>query len=260
MSDNRVEVGFRTYGVGPQKIIVLHSLFSDGTSFAPMLPGFDPETVSFAFVDVRGFGLSAAIGGPYTMSTIAQDAISIADRLGWEQFSVIGHSMGGKAALRVAIDAPNRVERIIGLGPVWAAPVPFEPPALARFRSSVSNLADREAIVAGSTGGRLPPIWSRTVARTSFALSRPEAYTGYLESFAFEDFEAAAAALTQPALVIVGAHDAAMLRMAQAGWQAKMRRAKVTILEQCGHYPHQEASLLTAALIQGFLFDHEVGA
>ncbi|QDQ82173.1 alpha/beta hydrolase (plasmid) [Paraburkholderia megapolitana] len=203
--------------------------------------------------------MSAAIGGPYTMSAIAQDALSIADRLGWEQFSVIGHSMGGKAVLRLAIDAPNRVERIIGLGPVWAAPVPFDPAALARFRSSVSSLADREAIIAGSTGGRLPSTWSREIARTSFALSRPEAYTGYLESFAFEDFEDSASALTQPALVIVGAHDAAMLRMAQTGWLAKMRRAKVTTLEQCGHYPHQEAPLLTAALIQQFLFDDGTG-
>jgi esterase len=252
MSDT--EVGFHAYGEGPQKIIGFHSLFSDGTSFAPVLASLDPQQVSFAAVDARGFGLSAAMSGPYTISNIARDALSVADRLGWKQFSVLGHSMGGKAALQLAVDAPDRVDRIMGMGAVWAAPVPFDQTALARFRSSVSNVAEREVIIAGSTGGRLTPYWSQSVARASIDISRPEAFSGYLESFAFDDFEEAALKLTQPTLVIVGAHDAAMLRMVKAGWQ-RMQSAEVVVIEQCGHYPHQEAPLLTASIIQQFLLD-----
>ena len=251
-AEGAATVGYRVYGYGPRRVLALHGLFGDGMSFTPMLSGFDPEQASFAFIDARGFGRSASLAGPYTLLTIAHDALAVADRLGWDRFSVMGQSMGGKAAIRLALAAPARVERIIGLAPIWAAPVPFEDAALARFRSSASNLDARAEIIAGSTGNRLPTCWSREIARAFFSSSHIEACAGYLESFAFDDFAAEAAELDHPMLVVVGRHDLATTRMAHDGWR-KMRRAEIVLLDECGHYPHVEVPLIAAALVGNFL-------
>jgi pimeloyl-ACP methyl ester carboxylesterase len=48
------------------------------------------------------------------------------DSLGWNEFAIVGHSMGGKAALLTTTLATKRVTRLCGITPVWAAPAPFD--------------------------------------------------------------------------------------------------------------------------------------
>ena len=44
---------------------------------------------------------------------MAADVLALADDLGLEQFQLLGHSMGGKVAIAVALEAPERVERAV---------------------------------------------------------------------------------------------------------------------------------------------------
>ncbi len=60
------------------------------------------------------------------MEEAAADAIALADELGWDRFSVIGHSMGAKIAHQVLLQAPDRVRALIGLNPVPATAVPMD--------------------------------------------------------------------------------------------------------------------------------------
>ncbi|MFF7163130.1 alpha/beta fold hydrolase [Streptomyces sp. NPDC008086] len=57
-------------------------------------------------MDCRGYGEAMDTPGTYTMEEVAADALAVADDLGWNTFSVIGHSMGGKAAQLMLLDAP----------------------------------------------------------------------------------------------------------------------------------------------------------
>jgi pimeloyl-ACP methyl ester carboxylesterase len=43
------------------------------------------------------------------------------------------------------------------------------------------------------------------------------------------------------------------MRMANDGWKAKMRHAEIAVLQNCGHYPHQEAPLFSASLAGEFI-------
>ncbi|MEX3856471.1 alpha/beta fold hydrolase [Paraburkholderia sp. BR10923] len=246
-------INYATYGRGPLKAIALHGLFDTRQSFQPMMAGLDPERWSIAVPDLRGYGDSVSVAGPFNMATAASDALELADQLGWERFSVIGHSMCGKVALRLAVDAPERIERLVGLSPVWAGAVPFDADSLAFFRSSAEIVETRQAIIAQSTGNRLPGFWARQLAESSFANSRKDAYAGYLESFAFDDFEAKATVLDQPVLVIVGAQDVFTTKMARVHWLAKLRQVELVVLPDCGHWPVQEVPLYVAALIETFL-------
>jgi esterase len=228
-------------------------LFTDGKGYDRMLAAIDPRRWSIVLPDMRGYGGSAAISGPFNVVTIASDVLKIADYLGWERFSLIGHSMGGKASLRVAVDAPTRIDRIVGISPIWAGVVPVNAEQLARFRSSVERIDARAAIIAQTTGNRLPQFWCEQAAQTSSENSRPEAYAGYLESLIFDDFEVDAKRLDQKILVAVGGRDTVNLEMARANWQPKLRHVELVVLQDCGHWPIQEMPLFTAALIEEFL-------
>lgn len=59
--------------------------------------------------DNRGSGLSSAPTGRYSMPMLANDALKLADHLGWDKFHVMGASMGGMIAQRLAVTAPYRL-------------------------------------------------------------------------------------------------------------------------------------------------------
>lgn len=63
--------------------------------------------------DMRGHGLTEtpplADGGGYTMQALAQDALSLIDRLGIDRVEVCGLSIGGMMAQALATLAPDRV-------------------------------------------------------------------------------------------------------------------------------------------------------
>src|SRR5436190_13700980 len=102
-------IGHETIGSGAHKVIVLHGWFGDHKVWSPVYPFLDTAAFSYAFFDYRGYGSSRGVAGEHTMKEISADAVGLADRLGWKRFSVIGHSMGGMAAQRVAVDAGQRV-------------------------------------------------------------------------------------------------------------------------------------------------------
>src|SRR5262249_61629764 len=41
---------------------------------------------------------------------MARDMVSVMEKLGFQRFSVVGHDRGGRAAYRLALDHPERVE------------------------------------------------------------------------------------------------------------------------------------------------------
>jgi pimeloyl-ACP methyl ester carboxylesterase len=62
--------------------------------------------------DLRGFGQSERSGN-YGVGTFAGDIWALLDLLRIERFNLIGHSMGGAVALQMAVDRPERIERLI---------------------------------------------------------------------------------------------------------------------------------------------------
>jgi esterase len=235
-------ISYRTFGHGPVRVMMLHGWIGASAVFEPLLRALDPARFTLALMDQRGYGASKAMNGPFDIATIAADAASLANRLGWDRFAVAGHSMGGKSALRLACDLPGRVERILAITPVWAGAAPFDAEALALFRGAARNLDFRAGIVANTTGERLSAAWVQAVVQASVEACDPEAFAAYFESWAFDDFADAAARLRLPVTVLAGAHDTGITEAAvRASWLAHLPQAKLRILDETGHYPMQEA-------------------
>src|ERR1700694_2447519 len=102
-------IGHEVIGEGARKVLVLHGWFGDHTVWSPTYPFLDRTGFSYAFLDYRGYGSSRSAKGEHTMKEISADALALADHLGWQSFSVVGHSMGGMAGSRRRGDAPGRV-------------------------------------------------------------------------------------------------------------------------------------------------------
>jgi pimeloyl-ACP methyl ester carboxylesterase len=243
-----------TYGNGPHRAVFLHGWFGDAHCFKPMLQGIDPDRFSFAFFDFRGYGSAKGSAGPFNLAAVAADAIAVCDSLGWAQFSVVGHSMGGKAALRTATLAPDRVQRICAITPVWAGKAPLDQDTFKFFHSAAEHLDARQAIINTSTGGRLPSCWSKSVAALSMKTCSARAFAGYFESWALDDFDCEAAELTNETLVVAGGHDLGVPeQFIRETWLRRLSNARLTLLPESGHYPMDECPLILAATVSAFL-------
>ena len=250
-------IGYRRHGDGPVKVIVLHGWFGDSHSFDAILPALDPGVYSLALIDYRGYGTSKDQAGPFAIATIADDAADLVEALGWTTYAILGHSMGGKAALALAVKQAERVSRILALTPVWAGPG-LDTEALAFFRQAVTDIDARIAILRQSLGNGVPIDTARRMAAASQEVSTVDAFGGYLESWAVEDFADQAAALRQEVLVVAGAEDGGVTPdIARATWLAGLSNARLEIMAACGHYPMVERPSELVRLVDAFLAQGE---
>ena len=105
----------RSYGSGPP-ILLLHGFPQTHLmwrSVAPLLA----RNFAVVCADLRGYGrsgcpASAQNHAPYAKRSMAQDMVTVMERLGFPRFSVAGHDRGGRVAYRMALDHPRHVERL----------------------------------------------------------------------------------------------------------------------------------------------------
>ena len=242
------------HGSGPHHVIALHGWFGDRTSYRPLMRWIDAGSFTYALMDQRGYGDSRTADGVFTVEEIAADAIVLADSLGWDNFSVIGHSMGGKVAQRLVADAPDRITALVGISPVPASGAGMGDDVFAFFDGARDDAGARRAIIARTTGGRLPEAWLDATVRYSLECSNPEAFGRYLISWSKGDFHEEIRDADTPALFIVGEHDpelsADTMRTTVLRW---FKNAQLASFANAGHYAMDETPLDLVATIERFL-------
>ncbi|MDH6137300.1 pimeloyl-ACP methyl ester carboxylesterase [Kitasatospora sp. MAA4] len=244
----------RLLGSGEHQVIVLHDWFGTTAGWGQFLDYLDPEAFSYAFLDYRGYGDRADVPGEYTVAEIAQDALALADQLGWQTFSLVGHSMGGKAAQRVLAEAPHRVRKLVGIAPVPASAFPLDGDAYDLFHGAADRPANRRAILDLATGQRAGAVWLDRMTAQSLAQSRPEAFAAYLTEWTTQDFAAKITGSPLPVKVFACEHDAALTeQVLRATWLPHYPQAEIEVLPASGHYPMYEVPVAFAAALEAFL-------
>lgn len=249
------------FGSGLEKILVLHSWIDDASSFDGVKPFLDTEAFTFVFADLRGYSGSRHIEGKYTVNEAAEDAIRLADALGWDRFHVIGHSMSGMIVQRLAVSdwtsGARRLKSVIAVTPVTADGYPADEETKTFLIGTIHNSEPAEQLVAGLTGGRLPAAFYRSVTQKNISTSRADAMKGYYDMWVNTDFsaEAEAAQVGTPIRVIGGRQDL-------PGFQEEKYRATFSVwypnadlqfITDAGHFPMYETPLYFAALVDEFL-------
>ena len=250
-------IAYQLIGNGPAPVLVLHGWFGDHSIWQPSYALLDTARFTYAFVDYRGYGASREIAGAHTMDQMASDALEVADALGWQRFSVVGHSMGGMAAQRLAIKAPQRVAAVVGVTPVPACGAKLPPDVMAFFESAATNDQAAAGVVETSLGQRLTPALCQVILKLKHDTVDASVFKDYLKAFTQTDFSAEAARLTCPLLVLIGQHDGGVSEdMARAVYPSLYPHVVIDILPNAGHYPMVETPAYLVTVMERFLSAH----
>jgi pimeloyl-ACP methyl ester carboxylesterase len=242
------------HGDGAHQVFAVHGWFADRSAYAPVLPDLDRETFRYALVDLRGYGEAKDAVGAYTTSEAAADLVELADRLGWEWFSLIGHSMGAGVTQRVLALAPHRVRRLVGISPVPASGLPLPADQWELFADAAHRPENRRAIIDFTTGGLRPAAWLDRMVARSLEVSDPKAFRAWLDSWAGEDFHSDVEGATVPALAVTGGLDPALsAALMEETWMRWYPRGELSVLPTAGHYAMDEAPLDLIRIVEHFL-------
>ena len=91
------------------------------------LPAFAAAGLRAIAIDLRGHGLTdkpEGTPGAYEIERLMQDVRETADALGLRSFALMGQSLGGGVALRLAISHPDRVTKLVLVSPVGLVAIP----------------------------------------------------------------------------------------------------------------------------------------
>lgn len=180
-------------GPGGRPLLVLH-----GTPGSRLARSSDPELYErigayVATFDRPGYGRSSGQAGR-TVASAADDALAVADALGWERFAVLGVSGGGPHALALAHRAPERI-RSLGLA-VGSVPTELVDPAdlielnreairraVEEGRAGLEDfLAEPAARLAADPGAAIDAVMADAPAADQEMLRRPALRAVVLES------------------------------------------------------------------------------
>jgi pimeloyl-ACP methyl ester carboxylesterase len=244
-----------TVGSGDHHVLSIHGWFGSARGWGALPDYLDGSAYTYVFMDLRGYGGRQQASGEFTMAEAASDALALADELGWDRFSVVGHSMGGKAAHQVLLQAPDRVRKLVGLNPVPAAQVPMDDQGWALFDGAAANPGNRAAIIDFTTGSKLTKTFIDLVVRHSLENSTAEAFGAYLHSWAKADFsDQVKPDSGTPVKVIVGEADPALsAEVMQQTWRVYFPGAELEVMANAGHYPMFETPVALATSIEEFL-------
>ena len=121
-----VRIAWERRGAG-EPLLLIHGLGYARWGWEPVVDSL-AESQEVVLFDNRGIGESDAPGGPYSVRMLAEDAAAVLDAAGLERAHVLGTSLGGMVALQLALDWPERVDRLVLActtpGGAAAAPMP----------------------------------------------------------------------------------------------------------------------------------------
>jgi 3-oxoadipate enol-lactonase len=196
--------------VGGPAVLLSNSLGATYRMWDTQLADLEREFLVVRY-DTRGHGASPVSDAPFSIDDLADDVIALLDRLGLQSAHVIGLSLGGMTALRLAARNPQRVRRLAVL--CSAAQLP---PATAWTDRAALVRADGSRAVAAAVVQRwFTPAyldsrpderagWERMVASTP-----AEGYAGCCEAIAKLDLRDDLSGVQAATLVIAGADDPA---------------------------------------------------
>jgi 3-oxoadipate enol-lactonase len=245
-------------------LLLVHGFGGAKEDFADHLEALarDHRVVVF---DHRGHGES---DGPddvsaYSLERLARDTVAVADAFGFDTFRLLGHSMGGMVAQRIAIAEPDRVDALVLMDTSTGPPRGIDPQlvvlgaeiAINEGMTVLRELLDEHDPLASEAHQRVlaerpgfeeygdykwsrlsPAMWSALVVEIT---TQTEAL-GEI------------AAITSPTLVLVGDQDDTFIEPSFA-MADMLPDARLVVIPDAGHSPQFENPAVWIAAVSGFL-------
>ena len=213
-------------------------------------------------VDLPGFALTGPDpGGDYSDARAVAVLVALLDALGVARADVIGNSMGGRIAWRLALAQPARVRRLVLVAPDgFASPgrpygQPEPVPAMVQLLPWV--------MPRGAVRATLAPAYADATRMSEAEVDRAHdllrapgvrrAILARMAQHVLEDPRPLLPALSQPLLLVWGEQDRMIPASHAADWTAILPRAELVVLPGLGHVPQEEAPALSLPPVRAFL-------
>jgi 3-oxoadipate enol-lactonase len=259
-----VGLAVEVVGDGPGLMLV-HGLGGAKEDFADHVPTLARDHTVVIF-DHRGHGDSDKPTDPaaYSFARLVDDTVAVADATGLDRFRLLGHSMGGMVARKVAINYSSRVEALVMMD-TSAGPVPGFDPALVDIAVDVALNQGKQALkdLMDMASVLESPAYKRVLAdRPGYVefMARKWANTSEIMwgtlahelAYQADDLPAMVEFLRAPLLVLVGSQDEPFVIASHAMADA-IAGTQLVVIPDAGHSPQIENPKAWIAALTGFL-------
>lgn len=159
----------RYFGLGRRRVLAIHCSLARSGAWRGLARCLEDQITIHAF-DLPNHGRSGDWDGTGDLHDIATAmARAVLDDLGPEPVDVIGHSFGATVALRLAVEAPDKLRSAVLFEPVYFAPALSDDPGFAARHGQADadyeaaygagNLARAAQVFNDYWGGGMP--WDR---------------------------------------------------------------------------------------------------
>lgn len=248
-----MSLAHRLDGPGGAPVVVLSS--SLGTTqelWSRQLPEL-VERFRVLMYDHPGHGASALPEQPCTVEALADGLLQLLDELGLDRVSLCGVSLGGMVGMALALEAPERVERLV----LSCTSAYLGPPEGWAERARIVRAEGMESIADTVVGRWFTPELAReepeTVARfrAMLAATPPEGYARCCEAVGAWDARGRISAIAAPVLVVAGKDDAATPVESAELIASRIPGARLHVLERAAHLANVErAEAFTSAVLE----------
>jgi esterase len=251
-----LELAVRRYGRG-EPLLLLHGLFGSASQWHHIAVRL-AATHRVLAVDLRNHGASSH-AAHMDYPALADDVRRLLDVHGLAEANVLGHSMGGKVAMCLALRAPERVRR---LAVVDIAPVPYEdefrPLVCAALGLNLEAIGSREdadrALAARIPSAALRAMLLQNLVRRDGAWTWRIAWTSIAANLpALSAFPPARERSVLPALFVRGGNSDYVLPQHQAAIAARFPHARCETIDGAGHWVQADRPRELVALMQRWL-------
>jgi esterase len=244
-------------GDGPP-VLLLHGLFGSARNFGAVQRALTPLFRVIA-MDARNHGASPHA---YDMryATLAADVSETLDALNVERTAVIGHSMGGKTAMTLAVTAPDRVGRLLIAD---IAPVPYQ-----HGNDSVADAMRAIPLHAGLTRAEadaalteaVPIVAVRTFLLQNLQFGPRPGWRIGLDEIAtaipdLEGWETPSGIFSGPTLFVSGAQSDYVRPEHRPAIRALFPAARFVSVKNAGHWLHADNPAGFLSVVEAFLHD-----
>jgi pimeloyl-ACP methyl ester carboxylesterase len=200
-----------------------------------------------------GFGKSALPDWVDSIDDIAHVYLELLDRLGTARIDVVGFSVGGWIAAEIATKVPERIKRLVLIGPVGVKTGTADkldvPDIFAMPREQLDRLRFHDLAKNPVDLAKLPDAELNIVARNNETLAlltwEPYMHNPKLKHRLHR--------VNVPTLFLRGASDGIVSADYLARYAALIPQARIETIADAGHLPHVEQGAATTAKILQFL-------
>lgn len=113
---NEGEIAYAKEGKGKKVLVFVHGLSSNSDAWYRNIEELKKDYTCIA-IDLPGYGRSFKNADEYTATYFAEILKEFANKMKLNKFTLVGHSMGGQAAIKFASKYPEKLDKLILIAP-----------------------------------------------------------------------------------------------------------------------------------------------